>query len=37
VLAFSVIAVSILALAVTGFFEGQRFSDGLPALGQLAR
>ena len=31
----AVLAVALLALQVTGFFDAQRFADGLPALAQL--
>jgi len=34
-LAGAVLAAAILALAVTGFFDGQRFAEGLPAFAQL--
>jgi phosphonate transport system permease protein len=31
----AILAAAILALAVTGFFDGQRFAEGLPAFAQL--
>ncbi len=34
--AAALIATSVLALAATGFFDAERFADGLPALAQLA-
>lgn len=34
--AVALIATSVLALAATGFFDAERFADGLPALAQLA-
>ena len=35
-LAAIVLAVCVAALWITGFFDGRRFAEGLPALGQLA-
>jgi phosphonate transport system permease protein len=34
-LALAIIAVCVVALAITGFFDAERFADGIPAMAQL--